>query len=194
VAGLDLNPAAVAYCNQRLEKHGFAPTTFVGDMANFQLDRKVDACFNMINSFRHLATERMATAHLRCIAQVLKKGGLYLLGIHLTPTAGEPMEEEAWSARRGHLQVNTRLTTLRRDPKRREEWFSMECDVYTPTRAWKLSEEIMFRSYTASQFLRLVKKIPELEIAGQHDFTYDIDHAVELTPTTEDVVFVLKKR
>jgi SAM-dependent methyltransferase len=194
VAGLDLNPAAVAYCNQRLENHGFAPTVFVGDMSQFQLRRKVDACFNMINSFRHLGTEKSATAHLQCVAQSLKKGGIYLLGIHLTPTEGEPMEEEAWSARRGNLVVNTRLKTLRREPKRREEWFVMECHVYTPTSLRKLSEEIMFRSYTAPQFLRLVGKVPELEIVAQHDFTYDIHHAVQLTPTTEDVVFVLKKR
>jgi SAM-dependent methyltransferase len=194
VSGLDLNPAAVAYCNERLVKQGFSPTVFVGDMADFHLPRPVDVCFNMINSFRHLGTERQATAHLRCVAEALGTGGLYLLGIHLTPTEGEPMAEEAWSARRGHLQVNTRLKTIRRDPRRREEWFSMECDVYTPTQFQQLREEIMFRSYTAPQFRRLVRKIPDLEIVAQHDFTYDIDHHVETVATTEDIVFVLKKR
>src|SRR5262249_21285197 len=52
VAGNDLNPKAVAFCNQRLQRHGFRGTTFVGDMADFRVAKKFDAAFNMINSFR----------------------------------------------------------------------------------------------------------------------------------------------
>ena len=194
VAGLDLNPAAVDYCNARLARHGWPKSVFVGDMTRFELTQPVDACFNMINSFRHLATERQAAAHLRCVAIALRPGGLYLLGIHLTPTQGEPLDEEAWSARRGHLQVNTRLKTVRRDPARREEWFAMECEIYTPTRFQRLREEIMFRSYTAAQFQRLLKKVPDLEVVATHDFTYDINAPVDVSSATEDVVFVLRKR
>jgi SAM-dependent methyltransferase len=194
VAGLDLNEAAVAYCNARLARHGCARSVFVGDMCDFQLARPVDACFNMINSFRHLATERQAVAHLRCVSEALQPGGLYVLGIHLTPTQGTPMEEEAWSARRGHLQVNTRLTTVRRDPARREEWFTMECDIYTPTRRHSLREEIMFRSYTARQFQHLLNKIPDLETVATHDFTYEIKQPVDVLAESEDIVFVLRKR
>jgi SAM-dependent methyltransferase len=193
VAGLDLNPAAVDYCNARLVKHGWPPSVFVGDMSDFQLTRPVDACFNMINSFRHLTVERQARAHLRCVADCLATGGLYLLGLHLTPTEGTPLEHEAWSARRGHLQVNTRLKTIRRDTGRREEWFTLECQIYTPTRRQALREEIMFRSYTASQFHRLLRQVPELQTVATHDFTYDIEQPVEVSPETEDVVYVLQK-
>ncbi|PAO90256.1 methyltransferase type 11, partial [Stutzerimonas stutzeri] len=43
VSGLDLNPNAVDYCNQRLERHGFPATTFVGDMVDFHLPKKAHA-------------------------------------------------------------------------------------------------------------------------------------------------------
>src|SRR5687768_7580680 len=66
VSGLDLNPRAVAYCNKRLSRRGYRESVFVGDMANFSLARRVDAAFNMINSFRHLLTEQQAAAHLKC--------------------------------------------------------------------------------------------------------------------------------
>ena len=109
VGGLDLNPAAIEFCNERLERQGFSSSTFVGDMADFRLKKKVDAAFNTINSFRHLQTEAEAQAHLECMAAVLKPGGIYVLGIHLTPTEVEPMQEESWSARRGNLAVLSRL-------------------------------------------------------------------------------------
>ena len=62
VAGNDLNEKAIEYCNERLVRQGFAPSAFVGDMANFTVKKKFDAAFNLINTFRHLPTEATAEA------------------------------------------------------------------------------------------------------------------------------------
>ncbi|MBC8869837.1 MAG: class I SAM-dependent methyltransferase [Planctomycetes bacterium] len=194
VSGLDLNPRAVDYCNRRLERHGFPASAFVGDMADFRLPRKVDAAFNTIGSFRHLVSGRAAQDHLQCIANCLNKGGLYVLGFHLTPTVGQPLEEESWSARRGHLCVNTYMWTAERNLRRREERLGMTCDVYTPTKTLRLNEEIIFRTYTKRQFEKLVSDVPELEIAKVFDFHYEFENPVELGPETEDAVFILRKR
>ena len=88
VSGNDLNERAVAFCNARLARYGLPETAVVGDMADFRLPRKVDAAYNPINSFRHLPDEETAAAHLECIAAALAKGGIYVLGLHLTPTRG----------------------------------------------------------------------------------------------------------
>ncbi len=194
VSGLDLNPRAVDYCNHRLERHGFSASAFVGDMADFRLPRSVDAAFNMIGSFLHLVDGRAARDHLRCVAKCLAKGGLYVLGFHLTPTAGQPMEEESWSARRGHLCVNTHMWTIERDLRRRKERLGMICDVYTPTKTFRLTEEIIFRTYTRVQFQRLLAAIPEFKIAAVFDFNYRFESPIQLGPETEDVVFVLRKQ
>ena len=45
-------------------------------MTDFRLPEKVDAAFNMINSFRHLQQEEQAEAHLRCVARSLFDGSL----------------------------------------------------------------------------------------------------------------------
>ncbi len=86
VFGNDLNLCAVQFCNARFGRRGFAPAAVVADMADFRVRKKFDAAYNMINSFRHLPTEEAAEAHLRCTARALAKGGLYVLGLHLTPT------------------------------------------------------------------------------------------------------------
>ena len=193
VAGLDLNSMAIDYCNDRLARHGFARTALVGDMTDFCLARSVDAAFNMINSFRHLLTERQAAGHLKCVANVLRSGGVYILGLHLTPTTVEPMEQESWSARRGSLCVNTRLWTTDRDLAERREQFSMSYDVYTPTRSFRIEDVVEFRTYTASQITKLIERVDDLEVLGIYDFAYDIDRPIRLTSDAEDVVFVLRK-
>jgi SAM-dependent methyltransferase len=193
VSGLDLNQRAVAYCNARLQRHGFPASVRVANMSDFRLPKPVDACFNMINSFRHLLSENEAEKHLRSVARNLSRGGLYILGLHLTPTRGEPEEEESWSARRGHLQVNTQLKCIARYPRKREEHFLMECLIYTPLTQRRLSEQLVFRSYTARQFATLLAKVPELSIAATHDFSYDAGEPLPVGATAEDVVYVLRK-
>jgi len=194
VSGNDLNPKAVAFCNARLERAGFAPSVLVSDMSDFRLRRKVDAAFNTINSFRHLDSETKAENHLHCMAAVLAKGGIYALGFHLIPARGARCEEESWSARRGDLMVNSYMRSLRLDLKRRQEWVRLVFDVYTPLRQFRLDDEFPFRTYKADQFRRLLSRVPELELVEMYDFTYDIDQPIQIEPRTEDVIYILRKK
>jgi SAM-dependent methyltransferase len=193
VSGLDLNPHAIDYCNDRLERYGRPRSAFVGDMADFGLSHRVDAAFNTINSFRHLPTEESARDHLQCIAKILRKGGIYVLGLHLTPTDIEPIEAESWSARRGNLCVNTRLWTVDRNLKRRQERFKMTCDVHTPTRAFRIEDTITFRTYTVAQMKSLIASVPQLALGDVFDFAYDLRNPLPLDGESEDVVLILHK-
>ena len=193
VSGLDLNPHAVDYCNQRLRRHGFPQSVVLGDMADFRLRRKADVAFNMINSFRHLTSAKSARDHLQCMARALARGGLYVLGLHLTPTAGRPTNEESWSARRGHLGVNTHMITTERDLPRRIERCCMTYDVHTPTQWSQLIDEIVFRTYTATQFQRLLAEVPEFETVATYDFYYSFDEPIQVDRRTEDVVYILRR-
>lgn len=194
VSGLDLNERAVAFCNKRLARHGFPATVVAGDMTDFELPRPVDAAFNTINSFRHLQTQRQAKAHLQCVARALRPGGVYALGLDLSPTIGAAATEEAWSSRRGHLVVNTHMWIVNRDLRRREERCGMTIDVLTPTRSFRLSDEILFRTYTTRQLKQLLASVPEFETAQVYDFKYDTDAPIEIGADSEDVVLVLRKK
>lgn len=194
VSGLDLNPHAVAYCNARLKRLGLRGSARVGDMADFRLPHKVDAAMNLINSFRHLPDERSAEAHLECMARSLNRGGLFFLALHLSPLKPPKNDEERWSARRGRVCVNTRLWTRERDLRRRREACGMVLDIYTPTRSQRICDELIFRTYTRRQILRLLSRVPELELVETFDFTYNVDSPIELTDSTEDAAFVLRKR
>ncbi len=194
LGGMDLNPKAIEYCNDRLAKHGYEGEIWVGDMCDFKVAKPYDASFNTINSFRHLLTEKQAVQHLECMANAIRPGGIYALGLHLTPTEGEPTDTESWNARRGNLSVNTHMWPLSRDLKKRIERFGMRYDVYSPTSQVRIEGELVLRSYTAKQFDQLLKKVPQWSVDGIYDFRYDIQEPIEIDATVEDVVYILKRQ
>ena len=193
IGGNDLNEKAIDFCNDRLERFGFERSTTVGDMCDFKVRKKYDAAFNLINTFRHLATEAQAVAHLQCMAQALYKGGLYALGIHLEPTVGEPMEEESWSVRRGNLAITSYMWSKGIDRKKRMEHLGVTLDIYTPTTHQRIVDHMEYRTYKAAQFRSLLKKVPEFEVEAVYDFSYDIRKPHKITAESEDVVFLLKR-
>jgi len=194
VSGNDLNEHAIKYCNNRLERSGFPRSAVRGDMSDFKLEHPVDAAFNTINSFRHLQTETAAENHLQCVADALAPGGLYILGLHLTPTVGEPMQSESWSARRGNLSINSHMQSIWTDLDKRNEHLEMTFDVYTPTRQFQLFDTMDYRTYTAPQFEALLATVPELELVEAYDFMYEMDFTIDIDAETEDVVFILRKK
>lgn len=194
VSGVDLNSKAVDFCNRRLRRQGIEGSAFVGDMSDFSLEQPADAAFNTINSFRHLTTHASAVRHLQCLAAALRPGGLYILGLHLTPTAVPPSEEESWIAEGTNLQVNTRMWLLDRDLEQRFERFAIQFEVYTPEKFLRIEDELVFRTYTAPQFQELLDEVPEFEVAEVFDFEYEIDKPVQVDASAEDVVYVLRKK
>lgn len=193
IAGNDLNEKAIDYCNARLKRAGFPESAFVGDMCDFKLKKKVDAAFNFINTFRHVQTEKEAEAHFRCMADALNKGGLYLLGLHLTPRTPQKCTSETWASSRGSLSVISNLWTIATDLKKRQERIGVTYDVYTPSKEFRIEDETMFRTYNREQMLKLLSSEPRLRLLEIYDFRYDIDWPIDITDDTEDVIFVLQR-
>jgi SAM-dependent methyltransferase len=194
VGGLDLNEKAVAFCNARLRRRGFPASAFVADMSDFQVPRPYDIGFNTINSFRHLSSEAAARRHLRCMGEAIRAGGLYLLGVHLTPSEVPPSETESWSARRGHLSINTHMWTKERDKQSRVERFGIRFDVHRPTQSFRIVDELVLRSYTPAQMNRLIRSSGCWETVETFSFAYDLSDPIEVDRATEDVVYVLRRK
>ena len=95
---------------------------------------------------------------------------------------------------RGNLAVISTLWSMGINLRSRKERIGMTFDVYTPTRRLRIEDEMIYRTYTAVQMRRLLQRVPELEVAECYDFAYDLKQPVTIGPSTEDVVFVLRKR
>ena len=193
VCGNDLNPKMVTYCNARLDRLGLNQSVSVGDMSAFQLNDPADAAFNMISSFQHLATQDASLAHFNCVSKSLQLGGIYVLGMLLSPTAADPTDEEHWSVRRGHLSIDASMRCLQRNLHQRYEIFSVECQVTSPQKTFCLQSEVRLRTYQVHQILELLDLVPDFELVGLYDFSYDIEKEISLDRRTEAGVFVLRK-
>jgi hypothetical protein len=86
------------------------------------------------------------------------------------------------------------MWTKRRDMQRRNEELGMTFDVYTPSRQFRIEDEMHYRIYTARHIRNLLARVPEFTIEETYDFCYDIEEPIEIDPETEDVVFVLKRK
>ena len=193
VGGIDLNEKAIAYCNERLERFQIEGRAMVGDMSDFETEHPYDASFNTINSFRHLSTESAARGHLESMAQATRQGGIYVLGLHLTPTQGEPTEEEGWTARRGQLAINTYMWPVGKEKAKRIDRYGIRFDIHKPTGSTRIEDVLELRSYTAPQFEELLSAVSSWELVAMYDFAYDIKRPVKLEATSEDIVAILKR-
>jgi len=199
VTGLDLNPHSVAFCNRRLKRNGFQESAHVGNMASFSLAdlgrrKKFDAAFNLVSSFLHLTTEADAQQHLHAVANVLKPGGIYLLGIHLKPKGKQFCLQERWSIRRGSLSVTSHLKSLSQDLKQRIEMIEVRITAKTPKKCYKIVDRFPFRIYTAKQFHGLLAAVNRFDLLETYSFEYDVSRPIKVTADTEDVVYVLKRK
>ncbi|MCC9607090.1 class I SAM-dependent methyltransferase [Blastopirellula sp. JC732] len=194
VAGVELNAKMARYCHQRCP----SADLLAGDMSNFQLAQfaqpePFDAGFNMINSVRHLLSEQKAVSHFRCMADVIRPGGIYVVGLHLTPTIGDPLEEETWVATRDDVTVTCHLETYDRDLDSRIERASLSYDIAAKDRDLQVTGDLSFRTYTAEQMEQTLQTAGGWEIAQTYDFTYDQEQPIVVSEKSEDVVYVLKR-
>ena len=79
-AGVDLSEGMLAFAKQR----GVTGSLKLAPMQNFKFRQKFDLAHCLVSSFKYLLTEADAAAHLRGVADHLKVGGIYVLGLHLS--------------------------------------------------------------------------------------------------------------
>ena len=193
MTGLDLNPTALEYCKKKLKKLGVKGEAVVGDMTKFQFDEPFDAAINSINTFRHLESEVAALAHLDCVADHLKPGGVFILSLHLLPVDGDLWGTERWAAKEDDLSVYYALTVVETSMKTRLEKLRISMLVKNKKESFRLSDHITLRIYTAPQLKSLISKSKKLKLIAVHDFWYDIESTQKLNGEAVDSILILQR-
>ncbi len=193
MTGLDLNETALKYCQKKLKKLGAKADTVVGDMTNFHFDQPFDAAVNAINTFRHLESEEAALAHLDCVAEHLKPGGVFVLSLHLLPPDGDLWGTERWSAKDDQQSVYYALTVVETSMKTRLEKLRISMLVKRKQETFRLSDHITLRIYSATQLKSLIAKSKKFKLVAVHDFWYDIESTQKLNAEAVDTILVLQR-
>ena len=192
--GLDLNDNALDFCRGRLEKESLKAKLIKADMTSFEFKHKFDAAFNTINTFRHLLTEEDAIKHLKCVAESLRPGGIFILGLHLLPKDAEFYGTERWQAKQGKTKVSYNLVVLDSKPKERIETLKITMTIRIGVqKPIKVSDELVLRLYNQRQMKELLEKVPEFQLRDVYDFWYQIDEPQKFDNKLADAVFILQK-
>ncbi len=194
MTGFDVSTAALDFLRQRLARRKLRATIRQADMANFRLPRPVDAAFCTFSSFRHLLTEEAARGHLECVAESLRPGGIYILGLHLVPPDATPECIERWRERRGGIQVSVDLRVVAFDRRKRIEKLRVSLLVRRGLQERRFRDEFPLRLYTAAQIRKLLASVPRLELLDVYDFWYEIDRPLKLDDQLSDTVFILRRK
>jgi SAM-dependent methyltransferase len=194
VTGFDVSQPALNYLRRRLTRRRLNAEIFDAEMSDFRLSRSVDAAYCTLNTFRHLLTERTARGHLECVAESLRPGGIYILGLHLLPLARNTEDVWRWTEQRGKTRVTAALRVLRTNVRTRVVDFRASLLVRQASSKLRLRHEFQLRTYTTRQFRRLLRSIPSLKLCGTYDFRYGIERQFALNDETAYRIFVLRRQ
>jgi SAM-dependent methyltransferase len=194
VACFDLSQPALSYLRRRLTRRGLYAETFQADMCDFRVHRRVDAAYCTGDTFRHLLTEPDARNHLECIAESLRSGGIYVLGLHLLPSDVNNGNTERWTEQRGKTKVTVTLRVLHIDLRHRLENVRVCLFVRRRSNELRLRHEFHSRTYTAKQLRRLLDSVPSLELCDAYDFRHDIEQPFALDDQDVYSLLVLRRR
>lgn len=167
VVGFDRSPEMITYAKARLKEIGVSrrANLFVGDMVGFESEVKpasIDMAFNLINTIRHLPSDKAILGHLAGVRAVLKPGGFLIVGISLSAYGKEVPEEDVWRGKRGRVEVTQIVNYEPADngpgPGKRIEMVYSHMMVRTPKGDSHHDDTYGLRSYDLAQWRTIVSR------------------------------------
>ncbi len=194
VTGVDLSAKSLAYLKKKLCRRGLTADLVETDFTTMRLPGRFDAAFCTFNTFRHLTDEASAVKHLRCMADHVQPGGIYLLGLHIIPLDADPQCTERWKASHGQTTVNVTLRVADSNRRKRLEQIQVVLTAKSAKKTVRCRTEFPLRLYTVPQIMKTLACVPQWEIVGTYDFDYDLQSPREIDDDLTDALFVLKRR
>jgi SAM-dependent methyltransferase len=195
IVGYDISEPMLEHARRRLTPaRRRRVRLFQSRMESFsapELEGRVDLAFNLVSTFRYLDSEAAARAHLESTRRLLKPGGLYALGFHLTDYPRKTFERERWV---GHVGRDTVLCNTREglpDRRRRRAPMRNSLRITGPGKDLLIETEWFFRTYDQPQARRLFRSVG-LRLLATYDFDYLVDAPLGRGSTRLDRVFILQ--
>lgn len=194
VTGYDLSPGSIRYARERLTERDLPGRVVRGAMQDWTSRRRFDLAWNLVSTFKYLLTEADARAHLQRTADMLRPGGLYLLGLHVTDYADRGVARERWVGRRDGATVTAVIQSSPARRRERTEAMRARVRVARGGDERRFETHWTFRSYGPRQLASLLRSVPDFERVAVHDFTCDPEREVAFGGDQLDHLLVLRRR
>ena len=195
LVGYDISEKMLAHARARLtpteRRRVRLYTARMEDFFRPELEGQVDLAFNLVSTFRYLDSEQAALAHLTSTRRLLKPGGLYVLGFHLTDYTRDKPEHERWVERLGPDTVV--CNTHEGVPERRARRSTMRnrLRITGPDKDLLIETHWFFRTYDMPQVRRLLRRAG-LQTVVTYDFDYQVEAPRQRGEFRLDSIFVLR--
>ena len=188
-AGFDASAGMVALAAAR------APDASIwrDDMISFRTRSTFDLAFNLLSTFKHVERERDAQRHLGRVAEVLRPGGLYVLGVHTTDYEETRRRRERWVAARDGVEVTCNIQVWPADRAARRERVRARLVVDDHGETRRLESHFNFRTYDEEELEALVASEPRLRHVATYGFDHDIRRPRAMGDGRLDQVLVLRR-
>lgn len=197
LAGYDVSRAMLEHARRRLRGSGRRRVTlYRARMEAFcppALAGRFDLAFNLVSTFRYLSSEGAALSHLQCTRRLLKAGGLYVVGLHVTDYGRTHVERERWVGEVAGRRVVCNTREWPPDARRRRSRMRNRLRVTGRSEDLLIETEWFFRTYDGPQIQRLVRRAG-FQLVALYDFDYRIDEPSGVSTDRLDWVLVLRPR
>lgn len=196
VTGYDISPGMLRFARDRLEGAGLAAELRAGRMESFTSRRRFDAAHCLVSTFKYLLDEASARAHLASTAKLVRPGGVYVVGLHLTDYDDRSCNRERWIAERDGVRVVCNIQGWPADRRCRLERVRSRMVVRRDgaTKVERYESNWNFRTYSLRQLGSLLRQASAWAHVATYDFEHDADAPRELDGSQLDVVLVLRRR
>ena len=195
-SGFDANEAMLEHARERLKSIHLTGKLWQDRMERFQLTgrKQFDLAHCLVSTFKYLQTESDALGCLQRVADALKPGGIFVLGLHLSDYTKQAITHERWVASRDGIHVVCNTRTWPANRAKRTEAMRNRLRITFPDGRIRNQETLWeFRTYSAAQLRALLKKVPQLNLVACHDFHCDPDSTRKLDDSYADIVLILKR-
>jgi hypothetical protein len=192
--GFDASDSMLGFARERLRKARLRAELVNARMESFRLPGRFELAHCFVSTFKYLLDEESARDHLKCVAQALAKGGLYVLGFHLSEYGLPGLDRERWIGRRDGVKVVCNIQSWPPVRSTRREKVRSRLVVEEAGRVRRTETTWEFRTYDAIEAKRLLRSVPELEHLATYDFHYDWSHPRRIDDGQLDTVLILRRR
>ncbi len=181
------------YARSRLRRYGLRAPLHKCELDEFDFRHSFDLAHCLVSTFKYVRSERSARSHLQCVANSLKRGGVYVLGFHLSQYGSVSKIRERWVATREGTTVTCNSQFWPPVASRRTERVRTRLTVEERGSIRRMETNWLFRTYDAAQVVRLLGSVPALEHVATYDFTYNAGKPRDLSDDQLDVILILRR-
>jgi SAM-dependent methyltransferase len=185
--GLDINPNMLAHLRKRAEEEGVKVETIEADMNNFKLEKKCDFAFVLSGSV-HVDSNKKFLQHLNCVADALRRGGLYLFENFSLRLNQSPRQE--WTMTRGEIEVKTTWEATTKDGLEQLEEEKLTFEVNDQGEKKTFTSTFYPKTFAPQELKALI------ELNGKFEFIGWFEHLTfePLRAAKGDNIIIIRKR